>query len=193
MAYRQKGSRVKQDGIRVLAADKAMFFIAKALRQPAYRFFWIVEDDVFVPSAYSFRRMDNKYLQADYLTRYVEAESPASKWHHWDAAAILPPPRYRSHASAIRVSTRLMRAVLFFVRSHGRMAFSEAMFPTLAKQRGFRIRTPKEFKLFCCNRQPPTLAEIAGLPGYWWHRIKNATLQEEYRQSLTTFRDHRIL
>lgn len=179
---------------RTLSQDKAMFYLARLAPDPNWSYVWLVEDDVFVPGPSSFAYFDSQYPEVDVLCKYVVPEqtvdTPAPGWNNWGYVQDVPPPRWRTLASAIRVSNRMLDRWLHFAREHGKLAFHESLPLTLAFHANYSVETPKELStMSCCNRTPPSVKKVVdhakALPHAFWHRVKNVTHHEVYRDALS--------
>ena len=116
--------------------DKALYYFSK--RAIDFKYIWMVEQDVFIPTIYTLPRIDEKYKDhnADLLVRsHKIAKTKLNGIWHWDhvhSQVKIPPPYATSMISAIRCSKRMLTCVRNYARRFCNLFLDETMFNTLA-------------------------------------------------------------
>lgn len=132
---------------RASSRDKALYYFAQRYRGRAEHI-WFLEEDVFLASTRTLRRLDANWgPHYDLLSRShtVEQARPTSwHWPHIFTQMDLPPPYSSSMICAVRVSRRLLSSIREYADTHKTLFMDEALFNTLALQRGMRVGCPRE-------------------------------------------------
>lgn len=158
--YHRKDKKVKS-----MALDKSLYYFSK---NNNYDNYWLIEDDVFIPSVKTIPYLDKKYGNSDLLVcSNGKNENGEMDWH-WPLmvrnnksrgykmkrkkAAIsknyyLPLPWFHSFCQVVRISNKMMDVIKNFVRDNRTLIFMEFMFNTLAYHKNLEVKTVEEFKL----------------------------------------------
>ena len=168
----------------VIALDKALFYFGKCNRDADY--VWFVEDDVFVPRPGLFHDIDAKYPDADLLTKANLCQMEDHEWPGWersDLAYLDGGPYYHSICCAMRLSRRMLDAVVEFAETKGRLVFQEFFFNTLAMQKGFKVETPEELGPLLYEQLRPTYFYDTE---HLYHSIKDISIHSRLRELITS-------
>lgn len=168
----------------VTAWDKGVVF---ALRHRGeYANFWLMEDDVYVPSMKLFLELNLRFPKADLLCQTCEVfDKPTWSWHWYrlmhnpDALAL---PWARTLAQIVRLSSSFLLVVeehLRRMQPYGNMI--EYMFTTLALHAGSTVETPPELSklgLKDLNPPMPDESDLVRAARFFYHPIKDASEKE---------------
>jgi hypothetical protein len=142
------------------AWSRAMYHLSKTLEPDEA--IWFVEDDVAGNAAF-FEALVRETADAGADLSAIDIRSRRSDphWHLWSYAEPWFPEPWRAFKPLCRKSARLIRAALEFRERHGRFAFHEILFPTLANESGMRFldwnRGPDFRRLLTCFRFRPAV------------------------------------
>jgi hypothetical protein len=151
-----------------------------------YDHVWILEDDVFVPTANTIADIDAKHPSADMLSAANGMNTTGRMdwlWNH--AVGKIALPWACSMVCAVRLSRRLLKCIREYVEKHRTLLFIEFMFNTLALHNGFVVECPPELKEIIYMRSTP-LANID--PTWLYHPVKSIHGQVALRQTVSA--DH---
>lgn len=136
-----------------ISLDKALLFFRKQnifSIASKYNFVWFIEDDVFIPSAEAMIKLDKKYKkqqQADLVVPNNNLKKDNIKDWHWpEIMNKIKPPYYSSMICAFGASRNLLNEIDAYVKEHKTLFFAEAMFNTIAMQKGLKVIDAKELK-----------------------------------------------
>ena len=91
--------------------EKAFYYFS--MINVTYDFVWFIEADVFIPSVKTLPQLDDKYGDADIISRQNAINTTGEKaswvWFNFIPEELLPPPWAHSIVSAARFSNRLLR------------------------------------------------------------------------------------
>lgn len=193
--YHRKDKKIKS-----MALDKSLYYFSK---HNEYDNYWLIEDDVFIPSVKTIPQLDKKYGIADLLVGGNGKNEDGNMEWHWPLmvrnnkskgyklkrkkAAVskdyyLPLPWYNSFCQVVRISKEMLQVIENFVKKNKTLLFMEFMFNTLAMHHHLKIKTVEEFKLRY-DDEPKDSAfkkkeiRIKNL----YHYIKNPKIQKQYR------------
>jgi hypothetical protein len=146
---------------RTVAWDKALFYFCRL--NPKFSHVWFIEDDVFVPSTDIIKQLDQRYPDADVLSRdnIVNTTGETDSWYWWQFIPrdVFPLPWAWSLVCAARLSQRLLVNLDQLLRISGdwlhtdtapvatqryRAPFIEYIFHTLALSKGMSVATAAE-------------------------------------------------
>jgi len=121
--------------------DKAIYKMYQERNK--YRFFWIAEDDVFIPHEKTLERIDNNinYMDIDLIsnTEYSEAKYDKWVWRKIMHNIKIDKPYYCGMMCAVRVTKQMLEAINDYAEKFKKMFFLEAFFPTIAKHYGLKV------------------------------------------------------
>jgi hypothetical protein len=126
-------------------ADLALLALRRA--RPGHARYWLVEYDVFLPEGGATLAALDAASDADLLLPLrIENRAETPGWHHWPGV-IIPPEealpeaeQWHGLACLFRASAALLDALDAAYR-RGWAGHVEAVLPTLARARGFRVET----------------------------------------------------
>ena len=133
----------------VTSWDKAFYYFLELNR---YKYLWLLEDDVFVPSLHTIPNIDKKHIDADLVCpalTIVEHRWNISDWPHawreaWDFKISLT--WARCLAATVRISFDLQEKILESIGTYDKILFIELIIPTLAVKNSLKIESPVELK-----------------------------------------------
>ena len=130
---------------RVIAWDK---FLYKFCNDNRYDFYWVFEDDVFIPSVDVIKNIDQKYSKHDLVTpNNFHKAYQANDWHWSHIVDKIGPPYFHSMVAACGMSSKMLKEVKKYVDEHKTLFHIEAMFNTLAMHnRNLSVADPYELK-----------------------------------------------
>ena len=110
----------------VVSWDKALYYFSK-LYPDKFKFVWFLEDDVFLYSHKTLLNIDAKYPTSDLISQ----KNGEGHWPHWETVKINhDPPYFNTLVCAVRMSSKLLKAIESYATKKGELYFIEAMFPT---------------------------------------------------------------
>jgi hypothetical protein len=163
------------------AWDKALYYFC--VKDTSSSYVWFIEEDVFVPRVSILTEMDNKYPDADLITKQnvTRADDPAFDWW-FDAEGYLEEPYYRSLVCASRLSRALLKKISEFVREHRRLIFIEIMFNTLVAKNKMNLAMPEELSAIIWRHN---WNENIVDENHLYHPVKDLNQQKKYRTKLS--------
>ena len=165
--------------------DKILYYLCNNNK---YKYNWIIEEDVFVPTINTIINIDKKY-KSDLLIENtkINKNGDTSYWH-WsneiyrkDKSLFFDPPWYSSMVCACRVSNKLLEEIRLFVLKEKTLVFHEILFNTLAMKKNLRISTPEELKNIIWRKEY-SFNDIN--KNYLYHPIKDLKIHKEFREKL---------
>lgn len=167
---------------------KALFWLARVYAGPIDHW-WLLEEDVLVPTEATLLALDARLPGADLITPNHQPRvsrrlhwSGHPSWPHWKlGAGLLDPPLYSSMVCGMRLSRRLVAEVDRLAARRGRLAFCELLFNTLAARERMRIHTPPELAPVVW-RNPLAKLGAKFHPALLYHPIKDLAHQRRIRQ-----------
>lgn len=178
-----KETHIKKD---VIAWDKMLAFFCQ--REKQIDFAWIFEDDVFIPSVDTIKRLTEKYSNTDLVVpnNFHKAYN-ANDWHWPNIVDKIGPPYFHSMVSACGMSQKMFGEVKKFVDEKHTLFHIEAMFNTLAMQnRSLSVSDIFEFKSVVWQGFWG-IDEFLLLPNNVFHPVKQLTsedLHEDLRKDI---------
>jgi hypothetical protein len=130
-----------------VAWDKAFYYFGKL--NTSYDFVWLIEDDVFIPSASLVQSVTDKYMGYDVVVGKVIEHScdNGKRWHYWHyITPYMPAPYYSSRVCMTGVSKALFHAATNFITNLREIPFIEGFIPTLAMHHQLKIAVVPELK-----------------------------------------------
>ena len=194
--YHRKDTKTKS-----MALDKSLYYFSK---HNNYDNYWLIEEDVFIPSVKTIPQLDKKYGKADLLVGGNGKNEDGNMDWHWPLMVknnksrdyklkrkkasvskdyYLPLPWYNSFCQVVRISNKMIQVIENFVKKNKTLIFMEFMFNTLAMHHHLELKTVEEFKLKY-DDDPSDSAfkkkdiRIKNL----YHYIKNPEIQRQYRK-----------
>jgi hypothetical protein len=168
---------------RITGWDKSMFLVSEIA--PRYKFIWVFESDVWIPSTPAFLEVHKKAMKmhadvvlSDSMVEYNGNITAAKKWFWFSVNSTLTSyglPYYRGMACAVGFNSKMIASIKKFIKTNQRLEFLEALFFTLAKKSHLKTYFAPELKfVFTLNVTKHWPCEkVAGL-GYmnWYHPLK---------------------
>jgi len=178
------------------AWDKVFYYFAK-INPIKYNYVWILEDDVFVPNNDVFCNLDNKYGDADLLSKshhnYIVYNIDSFLWK--SATDKYELPWFSSMVCCCRISNQLFEEIGKYADEKGELFFIEIMINTIADHKKLVVKEVEEFenivakpvqgnryRHFSQGRMIWMTKNILNFrDNYIYHPVKNIELHEEYR------------
>lgn len=157
--------------------DKALFFFSRVA--VGYRFSWVMETDVFIPSIQAFHNINrlsgNVTDPVDLIISNIERDDDnMDNWHWRELQPIfLPRPWYHSMACVLGMSRKMLALLDDFATKHKQLQFLEFLPLTLALQNHLIVRTPAEL-ITISHRTPFTCEDILHRSMNWFHPVKQS-------------------
>jgi hypothetical protein len=196
------------------AWEKALYYFCRI--NTSHDKLWFIEDDVFVPLAETIFKIDQKYGNADIISKHnrVNELGLPTGWFWWTCVPrkLLPPPWAGSLVCAVRLSRRLLKVLDLFIQANTdklrlaniamkfanflrrskaprKIFFIEYIFHTLALHNHLSVVAAKEL----CGIEGPALPEYNK---QWdvsemdvetlYHPVKDINLHGFYRKNLAS-------
>ena len=175
-----------------------------------YDNYWLLEDDVFIPSVKTIPMLDKKYKQADLLVSNNGIKEDYKPDWHWvlmvknnksrtrktkvkkmENAKLedfyFPLPWYHSWCPVLRISNNLLREINKFVKKHHTLLMNEFMFNTIAVKSNLKVVLVEEFKFKWddSKRTEPLFKKSEIRIKNLYSQIKDQKIQKDYRTYLT--------
>lgn len=174
---------------------KALFWICHVYSGPIAHW-WLLEEDVLVPTEATLLAIDARLPDADLITPHHHPWgsgrahwSGLAPWPHWGRAAGLFPAGTRLVSSLVcgmRMSRDLAALVAAHAARNGRLCFCEMLFNTLAASAGLRVRTPPEMTATIRWRDVPAPVRVPhpgpAHPALLYHPAKDLVAQRRARE-----------
>ena len=162
--------------------EKALYYFS--LKNKEHGYVWFLEEDVFVPRADIFKKLDKRYPTTDLVTKQHVKDSEDPSFEFWyDGDGKMERPFYRSLVCSTRVSRRLFDKVKELHDSKNTLCFIEIIFNTLAVQNGFTIEMPSELQTIIFRH---TWTEGTVNSDGLFHPVKDTALHDTYRERLAS-------
>lgn len=114
------------------------------LADPKIEYLWIMENDVLIKEADHLRMLveSARSEDADYMPcNLIMWDERTRKGSHWDEVqGSFEKPWAKAFAPLMRISKRLVAALVEYDSQNGQLHFFESLLPTLALHRGMRIQ-----------------------------------------------------
>lgn len=163
---------------RSCARDKALWFFWRRVK---FNFVWFIEEDVLVPHRDTLYNLDHKLRTADFVCAPVRSYSEDRRWYHWGLRSSASLPWCHAMICACRMSRKMLNEIGNYARSRRSIVFDELLFPSLARGRLLKIRTPKELRRVVWRRNWKD-TEVNGQ--YLYHPMKDIHRQKRLREKL---------
>lgn len=184
---------------RVIAWDKALYFFNRHATH--YDHVWLIEDDVFIPSAQIIVQLDSRHPLADLVSRdhIINTTGELDSWYWWKFVPknLFPLPWSHSLVCAVRLSRRLLSSLDHLIIQSGvwlhtstapshdqafRAPFIEFIFHLIALNSAMEIATPPQLSRITWRRkwQPDEISAH-----HFTHPIKDLAKHAELRQRLS--------
>ena len=175
--------RFRQD---VTGWDKAFYYFCE---NNNYDNVWFVEDDVFIPTADAFVKIDQKYGKVDFLCNlfnYVFPKSthPNNEWKQ----KLLDSHKYMKHTNihwtwvcAMRCSKKLLSDIKKIKNENKQLFFHEILVPTIVKKNNLTYKKIPELKNII-YRKIYKSEDIIKNDTFLYHPIKDYAEQKRLRQ-----------
>lgn len=133
---------------KITAWDKVLYYI-QSFESHDFANVYILEDDVFIYDENTLLAMDEKNKDADLLSNnlsvYINEKS--DPYWHWKRILPLPfqPPYFNGMMCCVRFSKKLIQCISDYAKTHKKLFFLEALFPTLCIRNNLIYKKNKEF------------------------------------------------
>lgn len=140
--WENSGSIKKQ----ITSWDKMIYLFCEL--ETCYNFVWVFEDDCFIPSVETIQHLHMKYRNFHLVTpNNFKNDGSMQDWHwRYIYDKCNRAPYAYSMVSACGISRDVLNEVKRFKESEGTLFFIEAMFNTLALQKGLKVIDAFELK-----------------------------------------------
>lgn len=160
----------------VHAWDKALYYFAR-LSPTRYRFVWLLEDDVLVPSVHTFsavhiraQEQSNDLVVASNVVEYSPHNATWKHWHVVEKTLRLPLPWYASIVCAMGLSDKVLAKVDNYAAENKRLDFLEAFFNTLTVHASLSLwQAPA---LATLGLGMVRCSDVTERPDHWFHPVK---------------------
>jgi hypothetical protein len=162
----------------VISWDKALYYFSNVNKK--YDNVWFVEDDVFFYGESTMLSLDSQYSSSDILVSKCDLKKPG-EWL-WNRIHIgFPEPHYCGMVCAVRMSSTLLFHINDYARKNKSLFCLEAMFISIAMNKGLKLDIPNELKTIVYQRD----WQLGDLNKFnLYHPIKGANNQAEFRARL---------
>ena len=164
--------------------DKALYYFNREYHD--YDHIWFFEEDVFVPTADCFKKIDDKSGNSDLMCKWNKTIGEFYDIWHWKYVVGQLKGRFdfplaRSLICAMRCSKSLMKCVDDYARKYNDLFMDEALFNTLVMKNNLTVENPEEFEtiIYRHNWNEKTVKT----KNHLYHPIKNY----DYHISLRKF------
>jgi hypothetical protein len=177
-------THIKKDPI---AWDKFCYYFCEIRRNIDY--FWVFEDDVFVPSINTVRNLHEGYSRYDLVVanNNVQRDTTTLDWHWKHIVGKIRPPFHYSMVCGMGISARALRTVKEYVDVKKSLFYIEVMFNTLVMHRGLLVVTPLELKTIVWQGEWG-IDHFVQLPNNVFHPVKDIEnhpkLREEFADAM---------
>ena len=173
---------------KVIAYDKCMFALCE-IQFSYFDYFWIFEDDVFIPSVDTIINLDKKYHSYDLVTpNNFEKTNNALDWHWKHIVDKIDPPYYYSMVCAMGISKKMLNEIKEYVETNNKLFYIEAMFNTIAMKSKLSVISPLELKSVVWLGDWG-INEWLLLPENVFHPLKLIDEHEYYRTTIKKAKD----
>lgn len=173
---------------KVIAYDKCMFALCE-IQFTYFDYFWIFEDDVFIPSIDTIINLDKKYHSYDLVTpNNFEKTNNALDWHWKHIVDKIDPPYYYSMVCAMGISKKMLNEIKEYVETNNKLFYIEAMFNTIAMKSKLSVISPLELKSVVWLGDWG-INEWLLLPENVFHPLKSIDEHEYYRTTIQKAKD----
>jgi hypothetical protein len=159
---------------RACARDKALYYFS--MSKTKFKYLWLIEDDVFIPTINIIPDIDLKYTESDLLTssnNIIHSLDEMTDWH-WTKIKNdikLPFPWSCSMICACRISPKLLECVANYAKKYKSLFLDEALFNTLCVHNSLTVVVIEELSKGITWREVWTLDKIN--EKHLYHPIKN--------------------
>lgn len=165
---------------RPCSRDKALYYFC--ILDTSYDYTWFIEDDVFVPTKYTIKNIDEKYKSDDLLCEAnhlkKSKDDNSHYWQHWPRLENkIEFPWAHSMICAVRVSKLLLKYICNFATYHQSLLFDETLFNTLAVHNNLSVTTPIELSTITFSFTDIDINENDINILYMYHPIKSVSKQ----------------
>jgi hypothetical protein len=129
----------------VIAWDKFLYYFCEI--ENSYDYFWVFEDDCFIPKIDTIKNLDIAYSDYDLVSANNNLKTDnALDWHWKHIVNKINPPYYYSMVCGVGLSKKLMNQIKKYVDENKTLFHIEAMFNTIAMQNDLSVISPLELK-----------------------------------------------
>lgn len=176
--------------------DKALFYFSL---HNNYDHYWLIEDDIFIPTVEIISNIDKKHKNCDLLVNSNSIQQDFSVEWHWALMAknnknrkckirqnkakttenfYIEPPWYSSYCSIVRISNNLLKKIKKFVNKNKTLIFMEFMFNTIAMKNNLQVCVIGDYLNIHWQKEPSS-EEITSQKLF--HPIKDYKKHKKYR------------
>ena len=169
----------------IIAWDRALCFMTDP-STPRYDQVWFLEDDVFVYDETVLKNIDSKYPNSDILCKDKNPQPQPGEWcWFWPAVHLpFPEPYFHSPICAVRLSGLFLDKLGEYALTQGKLAFIEALFPSLVVHHGMRyVMGIEEMQTLHWRRDWDVLSELNTRQIF--HPAKDSLVHKEWRRVIT--------
>lgn len=162
--------------------DKMFYYFAELNIE--YDFLWVFEDDVFIPSISTLKKLHLNYSAFDLVVpnNFLKKDNILD-WHWKHIFSKAKPPYYYSMVCACGLSRKMINVVKQYVDSNKQLFFIEAMLNTLAMQNNLNVKDAFEFKSIVWKGYWG-IDEYILLPNNVFHPLKDIDMYPSYRKMI---------
>jgi hypothetical protein len=163
----------------IIAWDRALCYFTNFNNK--YEQIWFFEDDVFFYSENTISNIDSQFIHEDLLCKDKNPEPKEGEWcWFWPAIKIyFDGPYFHSPICAIRLSKNYLEKLNDYVKINKKLAFIEALIPSIASNCKLNVSLVNEFKKIHW-RKDWELSEMNSNDIF--HPVKNMEQQKDFRQ-----------
>lgn len=165
-----------------IAWDKMLYYFAEI--NTAYDFVWVFEDDVFIQSVSTLKKLHLNYSTFDLVVpnNFLKKDN-LMDWYWKHIFQKTKPPYYYSMVCACGLSKKMIGVVKKYVNNNKELFFIEAMFNTLAMQNNLSVTDAFELKSVVW-KGVWGIDEWMLLPDNVFHPLKDIEMYPAYRKMI---------
>jgi hypothetical protein len=169
---------------KVIAYDKFLWIFANKFCK--YDNVWVFEDDCFIPSIDALKNLIDKYKEYDLVTpnNFLKTDNVLD-WHWKHIVDKIEAPYYHSMVCAAKFSNRMLSEIKRYVDKNKQLFHIEAMFNTIAMQKGLKVTDANELKSVVWMGEW-VLDHFVQLPNNIFHPVKDIENHKENRTDINT-------
>jgi hypothetical protein len=171
----------------ITAWDKMLYLFCED--ETKYDFVWVFEDDVFIPSVETIQFLQMKYKNSHLVVpNNFKNDGSQMDWHwRWIYDKCTKGPYAYSMVSGCGLSRDILNEVKRFKECEKQLFFIEAMFNTLALQKGLKVAEAPELKSIVWQGEWG-IDEFLLLPNNVFHPVKDISSHYSLREKIKQFR-----
>lgn len=163
------------------AWGKALYYFS-VLYKKQYQHVWLCEDDVFMPSVQALKNIDVATGHADFVSApLIVTHQYAEGSHFPQLGNTIPLPWASAMVCTCRCSSKVLKKVAAYTKTHKKLNFIEVLLPSLALSNGYTTASPPELVNILYRHD--WLAENIQST-HLYHPVKDIKLHNVFRQAL---------